>query len=70
MNRYTRSRWQTYGFWTQVSQIRQRFIETARIFDLDAQIVLMARPPLRKVGSMLEVPSLTAHANCCIKVER
>jgi hypothetical protein len=53
-----------------VAQVRQSFIEVARVLDLDAKIVLVPRPPLCKVRRMLKVPSLAAHADCCIKIER
>jgi hypothetical protein len=53
-----------------VTQVRQGVSEVARVLDLDAKVILMPRPPLCKVSCMFEVPSLAAHADCCIKIER
>lgn len=60
---------ETYSISTELTQISQCLLIIARVLDLDLQIILMTFILLRKVGCMLKVPSLPAHADGGIQIE-
>jgi len=60
----------TNRLWPKLPQIQQGILVTARILDLNSQIILMALILLRKVRRMLKVARLPTYSDSRLQIER